>query len=47
MLLLRRGADNVAALNHDPEKWTPVFRKDHAQTINQSAMAIRPENIAL
>jgi hypothetical protein len=22
----------VAALEHDPEKWIPVFRKDHAQT---------------
>src|SRR5215471_5598324 len=21
-------------LEHDPEKWTPVFRKDHAQTIS-------------
>jgi len=21
-----------AILEHDPEKWTPVFRKDHAQT---------------
>jgi hypothetical protein len=20
------------ALEHDPEKWKPVFRKDHAQT---------------
>jgi hypothetical protein len=20
------------ALEHDPEKWTPVFRRDHAQT---------------
>jgi hypothetical protein len=20
------------ALEHDPEKWVPVFRKDHAQT---------------
>jgi hypothetical protein len=20
------------ALQHDPEKWVPVFRKDHAQT---------------
>jgi len=20
-------------LSHDPEKWIPVFRKDHAQTI--------------
>src|SRR5580700_11003771 len=22
----------VLALEHDPEKWTPVFRKDHAPT---------------
>jgi len=21
-------------LEHDPEKWKPVFRKDHAQTKN-------------
>jgi hypothetical protein len=21
-----------AGLEHDPEKWEPVFRKDHAQT---------------
>jgi hypothetical protein len=21
-----------AELEHDPEKWTPVFRKDHAQS---------------
>jgi DNA-binding HxlR family transcriptional regulator len=21
-----------AGLEHDPEKWKPVFRKDHAQT---------------
>jgi predicted component of type VI protein secretion system len=21
-----------ASLEHDPEKWIPVFRKDHAQT---------------
>jgi hypothetical protein len=26
------GNDHPAALEHDPEKWTPVFRKDHAQT---------------
>jgi hypothetical protein len=24
----------VATLEHDPEKWKPVFRKDHAQTKN-------------
>jgi hypothetical protein len=28
-------ADN-ASLEHDPEKWTPVFRKDHAPTKNLS-----------
>jgi hypothetical protein len=33
-------------LGHDPEKWMPVFRKDHAQTISQSAMAIHPDLIA-
>jgi hypothetical protein len=31
----------------DPEKWKPAFQKDHAQTIRQSAMTIRPEVIAL
>ena len=25
-------AGRASALEHDPEKWTPVFRKDHAQT---------------
>ena len=35
---LRRGFDDFQfshgsiALEHDPEKWKPVFRKDHAQT---------------
>jgi hypothetical protein len=23
---------DLNALEHDPEKWKPVFRKDHAQT---------------
>jgi len=28
-----RGKEEVGAdLEHDPEKWKPVFRKDHAQT---------------
>jgi H+-transporting ATPase len=27
------GADRRAALGHDPEKWVPVFGKDHAPTI--------------
>jgi hypothetical protein len=26
--------DAPVRLEHDPEKWKPVFRKDHAQTIN-------------
>ena len=24
--------DRLQDLEHDPEKWEPVFRKDHAQT---------------
>jgi hypothetical protein len=31
-LLPRRSA--FARLEHDPEKWIPVFGKDHAPTIN-------------
>jgi hypothetical protein len=23
---------DCSSLKHDPEKWIPVFRKDHAQT---------------
>jgi hypothetical protein len=29
----RCGAKNIE-LTHDPEKWIPVFRKDHAQTMS-------------
>jgi hypothetical protein len=29
------------ASQHDPEKWTPVFEKDHAQTINQNEIVKR------
>src|SRR6516165_1793632 len=29
------------ASQHDPEKWTPVFGKDHAQTINQNEIVKR------
>src|SRR5262249_3683547 len=36
-----------ATLAHDPEKCEAVFRKDHAQTTIQSAMAIQPNPIAL
>ena len=38
------GASSLAAasLEHDPEKWNPVFRKDHAQTKSWSGMPIEP-----
>jgi hypothetical protein len=29
---VRAPAQDGVALEHDPEKWLPVFRKDHAQT---------------
>jgi hypothetical protein len=35
------------ALEHDPEKWKPVFGKDHALTMSQSEMAIQPKIISL
>ena len=28
----------LGSLEHDPEKWEPVFRKDHAQTRDQIMM---------
>jgi hypothetical protein len=34
-------------LEHDPEKWMPVFGKDHAQTKSQTEMPIQPKTIAL
>ena len=37
----------VALLEHDPEKWIPVFRKDHAHSKAQSAIAIQSDSIAL
>ncbi len=36
----RQGATPDPALEHDPEKWVPVFRKDRAQTISLSMMAV-------
>ena len=42
MLHFRRGA-----LEHDPEKWTPVFRKDHAPPKTYRVRSIQPEAIAL
>jgi hypothetical protein len=34
-------------LEHDPEKWKPVFGKDHAQTKSWSGMMIRRKIIPL
>jgi hypothetical protein len=31
----------LGRFEHDPEKWKPVFRKDHAQTKRWSGMTIR------
>src|SRR5882724_11392959 len=31
----------ASSLKHDPEKWEPVFGKDHAQTKRWSEMTIR------
>jgi hypothetical protein len=28
----------ICVPEHDPEKWVPVFRKDHAQKMSWSAM---------
>ena len=28
------------SLEHDPEKWEPVFRKDHAQTRDHDAVQL-------
>ena len=38
---------NDGALKHDPEKWVPVFGKDHAPPINWSGMTIRRKVIPL
>jgi hypothetical protein len=34
-------------LEHDPEKWNPVFRKDHAQPKSESGMPTEPQLIPL
>src|SRR4029078_729869 len=42
-----RANDRGGALEHDPEKWIPVFRKDHAPPKIWSAMTIQLKAIAL
>jgi hypothetical protein len=34
-------------LEHDPEKWEPVFRKDHAQTKRGDHDPIQPNRIMI
>jgi hypothetical protein len=34
-------------LEHDPEKWVPVFGKEHALAISWSGMTIRRKVISL
>jgi hypothetical protein len=44
------GAFDVRGLRlaeHDPEKWAPAFREDHAPSTIWSAIAIQPHPIAL
>jgi hypothetical protein len=38
---------NASLLEHDPEKWKPVFRKDRAQTEHWNRMTIRGKGIPL
>jgi hypothetical protein len=44
---LRARRFRLHGLEHDPEKWIPVFRKDHAPPKIKSAMTIQPKAIAL
>jgi hypothetical protein len=42
-----RFEEKSSRLEHDPEKWIPVFGKDHAPARRQSGMAIPRKVIAL
>jgi hypothetical protein len=41
------GMSRADALEHDPEKWIPVFGKDHAPPGTQSVMTSEAEVITL
>jgi hypothetical protein len=43
----RADMEHGGLLEHDPEKWKPVFRKDHAPPRNLERQSIQPEAIAL
>jgi hypothetical protein len=45
--LVRFFAPLLVMLEHDPEKWEPVFGKDHAPPISWSGMTIRRKVIPL
>jgi hypothetical protein len=48
MVAISPGIDATGSLlEHDPEKWIPVFGKDHAPPISWSGMAIRRKVIPL
>jgi hypothetical protein len=34
----------LRGLKHDPEKWTPVFGKDHAQSTAKAKCRINPKS---
>src|SRR5437879_4977942 len=46
-MLTARWQQEVGSLEHDPEKWIPVFGKDHAQSESWSRMTFRREVILL
>jgi hypothetical protein len=39
--------DHAPPIEHDPEKWIPVFGKDHARPIKRSGMTVRRKVILL
>src|SRR6201988_797048 len=41
-----RGEMGHGRLEHDPEKWEPVFGKDHAQTTSRSVWLFKEKSYA-
>jgi hypothetical protein len=44
---MKQSIDRTETVEHDPEKWIPVFRNDHAPLKIYSAMTIQPNANAL
>jgi hypothetical protein len=40
--MTRRNCDITMARAHDPEKWVPVFGKDHAPSAKGGLLAYQP-----